>query len=146
MSELAALGENLRPFYTTRDLARRLSLSERMPTPQLGERPFVKLAPLDVDFEHATDAVLVGAVGALGARVAAGPGLEVAAERLDSLRTSVSLVDRLLRFVLARESAGAPAAPTRVGVSRVPGSATVTVRALDWALAMVGRHADAPAP
>lgn len=53
---------------------------EGVATPEIAQRPVAQRPPLDCDIENPPDAVLVGVVGALGARMPSGPGLEVEAE------------------------------------------------------------------
>jgi hypothetical protein len=111
---------------------------EGMPTTQLPYGPVLKRPALDLDVERALDAVPVGGVGALGARMAVDPAREVGAQRFGraqpvSLVIPVRLVDRAPGVALEGEGRTA-AVPVRLPVG---------ARAVGTGVAGQPRHATA---
>jgi len=87
---------------------------EGVTSAQLAERPVLQGDALDLYVGNPADAVVVRRVGALGSRVALGPGGGIVAEGVGAIREAVSLVYGSQRIGLPLEGAFA-AVPGRLG-------------------------------
>lgn len=116
---------------------------ESVAAAQLAHRPVLQPDALDLHVGDTADSVLVGRVGSLGSGVALGPGGEVVAECVGSIREAVGLVNRPLRFAFPFEGPlasvpgrlGDAVLTVATGVARDPDHGSGRIAALDRRLA-----------